>query len=324
MEWTGPGPRETAAVSRTRVLHHVGGESFDGLATAFPDVEFLPVPVEGDLDGIEGEVLLTTAIGGPRLDEVLDRGVRWVHTIGTGVDRFPLDALRPGQLLTCSRGASAIPISEWVLAVMLAFEKQLPEVWNDITPTRWYRADLGGLYGRRLAVLGMGAIGTEVVTRARAFGMEVRALRRTARASDIDGVESVADARRAVEGANHVVIAAPLTEETRHLVDADLLAHMVPGVHIVNIARGGLIDQDALRVSLDAGHVGRASLDVADPEPLPEGHWLYDHPRVRLSPHISWSMPESNDFLYATFRTNLTRWLRGEPLDGIVDVQAGY
>jgi phosphoglycerate dehydrogenase-like enzyme len=159
----------------------------------------------------------------------------------------------------------------------------------------------------------MGSIGTEVARRARAFGMEVQALRRTARASDIDGVVSVRDARSAVEGAHHVVIAAPLTDETRHLVDADLLAAMRPGVHIVNIARGGLVDQDALRVALDTDHVARASLDVADPEPLPEGHWLYDHPHVRLSPHISWSMPESNDLLYTTFRTNLARWLAGRP-----------
>jgi phosphoglycerate dehydrogenase-like enzyme len=99
---------------------------------------------------------------------------------------------------------------------------------------------------------------------------------------------------------------------------------MGPGVHLVNIARGGLVDQDALRVALDSGHIGRATLDVADPEPLPEGHWLYDDPRVRLSPHISWSMPESNDLLYETFRSNLHHWLRGEPLEGVVDVDAGY
>jgi phosphoglycerate dehydrogenase-like enzyme len=307
-----------------RVLLHVGGAPVDALVAAFPDVEFTPVPGEGDLGHLEADVLLTTAIGGPRLDEVLDLGVRWVHTIGTGVDRFPLEALRPGQVLTCSRGASAVPISEWVLAVMLAFEKQLPEMWTGIDPTRWYRADLGGLHNRRLAILGMGSIGNEVARRARAFDMEVRGLRRTIRNADIDGVESVTSAVAAVDGAHHVVIAAPLTEETHHLVDGALLAAMRPGVHIVNIARGGLVDQDALRVALDSGQVARASLDVADPEPLPVGHWLYDHPGVRLSPHISWSMPESNDLLYETFRANLARWMRDEPLDGTVDVDAGY
>jgi phosphoglycerate dehydrogenase-like enzyme len=92
----------------------------------------------------------------------------------------------------------------------------------------------------------------------------------------------------------------------------------------VNIARGSLVDQDALRIALDEGRVARASLDVVDPEPAPAGHWMYEHPRVRLSPHISWSMPESNDLLYATFRDNLARWKAGEQLDGVVDVTAGY
>jgi phosphoglycerate dehydrogenase-like enzyme len=95
-------------------------------------------------------------------------------------------------------------------------------------------------------------------------------------------------------------------------------------VHLVNIARGSLIDQDALRVALDRGWVALASLDVTEPEPLPAGHWLYTHPKVRLSPHISWSMPDASSILVATFVDNLRRYERGEPLEGVVDVAAGY
>jgi len=97
-----------------------------------------------------------------------------------------------------------------------------------------------------------------------------------------------------------------------------------PGVHIVNIARGALIDQDALRVALDDGRVSIASLDAVDPEPLPEGHWMYSHPQVHLSPHISWSMPGASDLLVETFVENLRRYRAGEPLEGVVDVDAGY
>jgi phosphoglycerate dehydrogenase-like enzyme len=210
---------------------------------------------------------------------------------------------------------------------MLAFTKRLPDSWihePPAPPARWHRAQLEGLYGRRLAVLGLGSIGVEIARRALAFGMEVRGLRRTMRPSPLEGCEIVTDAFAAVDGADHVVIAAAATDETRGLVDKALLDAMKPGVHLVNIARGGLVDEDALHGALDSGQVATASLDAVTPEPLPEGHWLYAHPRVRLSPHISWSMPESNELLVDTFRTNLRRYLAGKPLDGVVDVQRGY
>jgi phosphoglycerate dehydrogenase-like enzyme len=312
-------------MTTTTVLHHTRPETLDAIRAQVPDVEFVPVPTEGPLDpSIQGDVMLTTAIGAPSLPEALDRGVRWVHTIGTGVDRFPLDAIRQGQVLTCSRGASAIPIAEWTLAMMLAFEKQLPDAWIHEPPARWHTATLGGLYRKQLAVLGLGGIGVEVARRALAFGMEVRGLRRTLRPAPLDGIEMVTSSADAVAGADHVVVAAPSTAQTRHLVDAALLAQMKPGAHLVNIARGNLVDQDALRAALDDGHLGGASLDVVDPEPLPAGHWLYTHPKVHVSPHISWSMPASYSWLYETFLENLRRWQAGEPLEGVVDLALGY
>jgi phosphoglycerate dehydrogenase-like enzyme len=307
------------------VLHHTRRDALGSIPDDFPEVRFVAVPLDGPIEpGVRGDVLLTTAIGGPSLDEVLGRGVRWVHTLGTGVDRFPLGVLRDGQVLTCSRGASAVPIAEWVLAVMLAFEKRLPSSWIHEPPPQWHRAQLGALHGGTVAVIGFGAIGVEVARRALAFGMQVRGIRRTARPAPLAGVEMLASAPEAVTGADHVVIAAPATSETRHLVDAPLIERMKPGVHLVNIARGALVDQDALRDALDRGHVAAASLDVVDPEPLPAGHWLYAHPGVRLSPHISWSMPDSYALLYQTFRENLARFLGGEPLEGVVDLELGY
>jgi phosphoglycerate dehydrogenase-like enzyme len=122
-----------------------------------------------------------------------------------------------------------------------------------------------------------------------------------------------------VAGARHIVIATPLTPSTRHLVDRELLGRFTPGAHIVNIARGGIIDQDALRQALDDGTVACASLDTVDPEPLPEGHWLYTHPQVRLSPHVSWCVPSAMPLLYEMFAANLARYVAGEPLEGVVD-----
>ena len=149
-------------------------------------------------------------------------------------------------------------------------------------------------------------------------------MRRTSAPSPVDGVTMVSTLADALDGADHVVIAAPLTDATRHLIDADAFARMKPGVHLVNIARGGLVDQDALRVALDDGQVALASLDAVDPEPLPAGHWLFDHPKVRLSAHDSWSWPGAYDLILQRFAVNLRAFLAGAPLPDLVDPSQGY
>jgi len=308
-----------------RVLTHVGGDVAERLRLTFPDVEFIEIPGEGELaPDVTGDALFTLAFGSPNLEHVLDRGVRWVHTLGTGVDRFPLDKIRDDVVLTCSRGASAIPISEWVLAVMLAYEKQLPDAWLLDVPRHWHLAELGGLFERTLAIIGLGGIGGAIADRALPFGMRVIGYRRTSAPPPRPEIEVATTLEDALADADHVVLCAPATPDTYHMIDADAFAAMKPGVHLVNIARGTLVDQDALRVALDDEIVGMASLDTVDPEPLPEGHWMYVHPGVRLSPHISWSMPGSTDLLVQTFVDNLESFLADEELVGVVDPAAGY
>jgi len=291
---------------------------------AVPDVELIEIPETTELPpAVHGEVLLTPPWDTGNLRAVLERGVRWIHTIGTGLDRFPF-TLVGDRLVTCSRGASGIPIAEWVLAVMLAFEKQLPDAWITRPPERWHAAQLGGLYGKTCGVVGLGGIGTAVARRALAFDMRVRAVRRSAAPGPLGGVECVDSLAEVLASADHLVLALPLTTETRHLIGQAALAQVKPGLHLINVARGALVDQEALRAALDEGRVARASLDVVDPEPLPDGDWLYTHPRVRLSPHISWSMPQAFDLLLDTFIANLRRYRAGEPLDGQIDRTRGY
>jgi phosphoglycerate dehydrogenase-like enzyme len=306
-----------------RILSHVPLPLLSRVGERFPKAALVAIPVEGDLPGdVRGDVLLTMAWGSPNLAQILARGVRWVHAYGTGVNAFPFQELR-GIPLTCSRGASAIPISEWVIAMMLCCEKRLPEAWIHEPPEVWNIFDLGGLYGRTLGLLGMGGIAQETAKRALAFGMKVIAHRRTARPSPVPGVEQV-DFDALLARSDHLVIAAPATRETHHLIDRTALARTKRGVHLVNIARGDLVDQDALRTALDDGHVSLASLDTVSPEPLPAGHWLFTHPRVRLSPHCSWSGPGALDRLLDPFLANLERWLTGQPLADRVDVELGY
>ena len=313
----------TAAASFP-VLSHVPLSLLDRVRQEFPDVELVAVPERGEVPAaVRGEVLLTFTWGAPNLGEVLERGVRWVHTYGTGVDGFPFHVLGD-RVLTCSRGASAVPISEWVLAVMLAAEKNLPAAWIHEPPQHWSLAALGGLDGKTLGLVGLGGIARAVAVRALAFGMRVRAHLRTGAPSQIAGVEVVRELPSLLATADHLVLAAPATSETRALIGEATLRQVKPGVHLVNVARVELIDHEALRRALDDGRVGLASLDCVDPEPLPAGHWLYAHPRVRLSPHTSWSMPGAFDRLIGPFLENLRRYRASQPLQDIVDVARGY
>jgi phosphoglycerate dehydrogenase-like enzyme len=301
----------------------MGGDIADAIQAAAPEAEVVKVPTEGPLpDDLRGEVLVASHRAA-NLVELCDRGVEWVHFFGTGVDGMPVEILAD-RVVTCSRGAGQVPISEWVLAMMLAFEKRLPDAWIHEPPDLWSWTELGGLQGKTLGLVGLGGIGSAIATRALAFDMEVLATRRTDAPSPIEGVTVVGSLDDLLPVADHLVLAAPATERTHHLIGAPQLGQVKPGVHLVNIARGALVDQDALRVALDDGRVAMASLDVCEPEPLPAGHWLYEHPKVRLSPHISWSSPVLGGRIVELLVENVHRYVEGRPLEGVVDPVERY
>ena len=327
MTSAGPGTEARyVAPVRGPVLVNVGGfgEQLVGfMRHNLPDEEVIAVPLEGLPADADGEILATLTNGAVDLERSLTPRVRWIHVLAAGVDRFPLEAVGD-RLVTCSRGASAVAIAEFVLAVMLAFEKDLPGSWIDAPPERWNIANLGGLHGRTLGIIGLGAIGAEVARRALAFDMRVVAVRRTTAPAPIEGVRVTGSLAELLGQSDHVVVAAPATPATYHLINSNTLAAMKAGAHLINVGRGSLVDQEALLSALDDGHLARASLDVVDPEPLPAGHPLFSHPRVRISPHISWSSPQTLPRTLELFVENLHRYRRGEPLHGVVDVQAGY
>lgn len=310
------GARATIAVN----LQNYGG-IVDRVQEQFGDRELV---VAGD-DERAAEVEILAAFTHDRdvLRASVTPSVRWIHAFSTGVDGFPFD-LVGDRLFTCSRGASALPISEWVLAVMLARAKRLPDSWITAPPERWNSANLDLLHGATVGIVGLGAIGTEVARRALAFGMTVLGYRRTAAPAPFPGVEVLTSLPELLARSDHVVVAAPATPATYHLLDADGFAAIKPGAHLVNVARGTLVDQDALIAALDDGRVAAASLDTVDPEPLPAGHPLYAHPSVRVSPHISWSAPSMLETTLSIFVDNVARYRAGEPLEGVVDVAAGY
>jgi phosphoglycerate dehydrogenase-like enzyme len=293
---------------------------------AFPDIEIIEFDYSEPPSGLQADAFFGGYMGWEQIVRWLDAGgVQWVQLAGTGVDNVPREVF-DGRIVTCARGASAIPISEWVLAAILAWAKRFPETFLHEPPKHWNFPvpQLDRVEGSTLALVGLGGIGAAIAERALAFGMRVRALRRTATPSPVAGVEVVRSLGELLPGAHHVVLAAPATASTRHLLDADAFAMMTPGVHLVNIARGALVDQDALRVALDDGTVAMATLDTVDPEPLPAGHWLYTHPGVRVTAHVSWYTPEMQRRSVEIFVENLGHFRRGEDLLHVVDVAEGY
>ncbi len=301
-----------------RVLNELGARIGDQIRAAVPEVEVVDLGAESSPDEITGDVLFGG--WGPRSYEY---DVPWVQLSGTGVDKVPAELLK-GRIVTCARGASAVPISEFVLGAMLAFEKRFPDIWLSEPPAHWNFDKLGGLAERTVGIVGFGGIGQAVATRALPFGTRVIAHRRTEAPSPSDGVEMSGSLDAVLEASDHLVLAVPLTPRTEHLLDADAFAKVKPGVHLVNIARGRLVDQDALRVALDDGRVAMATLDTVDPEPLPAGHWLYEHPKVRVSAHISWASHLGMDSTVEIFIDNLRRKVAGEPLVDVVNPAEGY
>ena len=284
------------------------------IRSRFPDTEVVDIS-GGVPGGLRGEVLFGG--WGPQAVEAMAAGVQWVQLIGTGLDGVPPE-VRAAPVLTSARGVAAVAISEYVIATMGAFVRDFPGNWLREPPGHWFAQQAGLLAGSTLGLYGFGGIAQRIARIALALDMSVVAMRRRDLPSPVEGVVMATSFHDLISVADHLVLAAPATDETRLVLNADTLAEVRPGVHLVNIARGSLVDQDALRRALDDGTVGRASLDVTTPEPLPDGHWMFDHPKVFLTPHASWA--GQTQFAAATeyFCDNLERFLAGDPLEGVV------
>lgn len=255
-------------------------------------------------------------------DPVLPK-LRYVQTFSAGVEGYP-DWLLRGRIVSCGRGLASDQIAEYVMAAIMRAEKDL-EGFRVRTAADWRNRPMGRLAGRTVGLLGYGSIGQAVTRRARAFDMEVRAVRRSAWAEVPPGVVPCASPEALFAASDHLVLAVPLTAETRGLVDRTLLARAKRGLHLINVSRGGLVDQDALARALDAGELSSATLDVMTPEPPPDDHPLFGRGDVFLTPHIAYAggIGEMEKFR-ARVLANLDAYLEGRPLSEQVDMERGY
>ncbi|HYM95717.1 MAG TPA: D-2-hydroxyacid dehydrogenase [Candidatus Sulfotelmatobacter sp.] len=255
------------------------------------------------------------------------RRLRWVHVAAVGVDAILFPALVASDvILTNSRGVFDAAMGEYVLALMLAMAKDLPRTIQLQGERRWQHRNPSTLRGAVVLVVGAGGVGTGVAQAAAANRTTVIGVGRQARAASgpFQRIAGVAELKSLVPEADWVVLATPLTGETRGLFSRELIWSMRPSARLINVARGDVLDEQALVEALEAGRIAGAALDVFKTEPLPADHPLWRMPNVIISPHMSVDVPEANQSLIDLFLQNLDRFQRGAPLLNVVDKHLGY
>ncbi|MDR7435076.1 MAG: D-2-hydroxyacid dehydrogenase [Armatimonadota bacterium] len=264
----------------------------------------------------------------PREAIVQAPNLKWIHSTAAGVDQllFP-EVLEREILVTTSSGIHAIPLCEHVFAMMLALSRRLHYAIRQQIHRRWdRRGSVGGeLGGGTLGILGLGHIGVELAKRAVAFEMRVIGTKRTP--SPVPFVERVLPPEGLDEvlmESDVVVIALPLTPQTRGLIGERELRLMKPTAFLINVGRGPIVQERALIRALREGWIAGAALDVFEQEPLPADSPLYDLENVILTPHVAGTSPRYMDRAIPLFCENLGRYLRGEPLLNVVDKKRGY
>lgn len=239
----------------------------------------------------------------------------WFHTFSAGVDSPVFtDLLRRGVRVTNSSGTSAPSIARTVVLGVLALSRRLPELLAAQAERRWAPGRFDDVVGDRLLVVGWGPIGQEIARLAEALGMEVEVCRRRELGDEGRPVWPLDRLDDALGRADWVVVALPLTPQTRGLFDRGRLAAMRPGARFLNVGRGDLVDEPALVDALTGGHLGGAVLDVFATEPLPADSALWAMPNVIVTPHMSGSSGLTEARGAALFVENLGRFARGEAL----------
>ncbi len=259
--------------------------------------------------------------------------LRWIQATSAGIGQRVAQQRyaerMPKTVFTTASGVHAIPLAEYALMSILIFRRRLPEMLADQRERRWQRFASTDLVDRSLAIVGMGSIGKEVARVASEFGMRTIGVKRTVAGVDpaslhLETLYAFGELHAALRGAEHLVLSAPHTPETEGMIGEAELALLAPGAIIVNVARGALVDEAALVVALESGHVGGAALDVFQEEPLPADSPFWTMPNVFVCSHSAGASDRENERITDIFCENLRRYLAGEPLLNVLDTVRMY
>jgi phosphoglycerate dehydrogenase-like enzyme len=320
-------------------------QDLDRIRAAAPGARLVTLSTDGLADGpVEDvEVLLRGWLKPDAFERLLARapGLTWVHSATAGVEMTLSPSMRARPfVVTNARGVFSRPIAEYVLLMILAISRRLPELLELQAERTWQPLEGRELRDVTVGVVGLGSIGRAVAGLAGAFGCRVVATRRNpargseAAADESDGARGIQpriDRLLGPEGlhellgeADFVVLAAPLTPETENLIDSTALAAMRPDAWLINVARGRLVDEHELIRALREGRLGGAVLDTFRDEPQLPDSPFYDLPNVIVTPQTSWSSSRVLDRSVELFCDNLQRFAAGQPLRNVVDPVAGY
>lgn len=259
-------------------------------------------------------------------------GLRWIHSTGAGIEKMTAipELVESDVVVTNTRGSHAACVAEHTFAMLLSLTRCTPEIVRNQDNRRYQNPGVEGglreLHGATMVIVGFGNLGRAIAQRALAFEMEVIGV-------DLfpgtvpEGVSAVLGLERldeALAQAYVLVVAVPLTPETRNLIDRDRIERMRPGSCLLAISRGGIVDDAAVAAALRTGHLAGAGLDVQANEPLAPDDSLWDAPNVLISPHCASTSRQTSERVWAMTRDNVRRFVQGQPLENICDKRAGF
>lgn len=260
--------------------------------------------------------------------------LKWIHSTAAGVAQLMYPELRDsGILVTNPSGIFSVPMAEHTLGLLIALARNFTDSVRYQDQSRWAQQQLWDqpqhlteLNGQVLLIVGYGSIGHELARRAKAFDMRVWGVSRSGKgdASLAEKIVPITRLHEVLPHADYVVVSAPETSETKHLIAAPQLALMKPTARLINVARGSLLDQSALLTALEHGKIAGAALDVTDPEPLPDGDTLWKAPNLFVTPHTSAISDRLWPRQTALLLDLLERWFAGRELFNQVDLYRGY